>query len=247
MKIAVISDIHGNMEALEAVMEDIKKAGCEKVFTLGDYAMAGPEPAIALDWAMSKAENPNYYMIQGNTDLMIVDYTDKLYNELKDKAPVMAEALKDDFLRINPNQKDFLRNLPIQREVELEGVKFLLVHGSPRRNNEDILPDTRMSEVESMLHNVDANVVLCGHTHIPCGFQTHTKQTVVNAGSVGRPFTPEPKSCWLKITATNGQCVFEHRFVEYNIDRASRKLRKREFMGANKLANTLLDPKLRHF
>ena len=71
MKIAVISDIHGNMEALEAVMEDIKKAGCEKVFTLGDYAMAGPEPAIALDWVMSKAENPNYYMIQGNTDLMV--------------------------------------------------------------------------------------------------------------------------------------------------------------------------------
>ena len=248
MKIAVISDVHGNMEALESVMDDIKKEGCEKIFALGDYAMAGPEPAAAVDWFLKESvENPDFKMIQGNTDLMIADYSDKLYNELKDKAPVMAEALKDDFLRLNSIQKDFLKNLPIQLELEEEGVKILLVHGSPRRNNEDILPDTSMAEVERMLRNVDAEVVLCGHTHIPCGFQTSTKKTVVNAGSVGRPFTPEPKSCWLKITVEDGKCVFEHRFVEYNIDRASRKLRKREFMGANKLANTLLDPKLRHF
>lgn len=247
MIIAAFSDVHGNMEALEAVMEDIEKKHCEKIFTLGDYAMAGPEPSVAVDWFMEKANNPKFSMIQGNTDLMIADYTEKTYNDIKDKAPVMAEALKDDFLRLNPNQKNFLKNLPMQLEIEEDGVKFLLVHGSPRRNNEDILPDTSMVNVQSMLANVDANVVLCGHTHIPCGFQTETKQTVVNVGSVGRPFTPEPKACWLKITVKDGKCVFEHRFVEYNIDRASRKLRKREFMGANKLANTLIDPKLRHF
>ena len=82
---------------------------------------------------------------------------------------------------------------------------------------------------------------------MPCGFQTETKQTVVNVGSVGRPFTQNPKSCWLKITVNNGQCMFEHKFVAYNIDRAALKLRKRTFIGANKLANTLIDPKLRHF
>ena len=247
MIIAAFSDVHGNIEALEAVMADIEKARCERVFVLGDYAMAGPEPSVAVDWFMEKFNDSAYSLIQGNTDLMIADYTEKTYNDIKDKAPVMAEALKDDFLRLNPQQKNFLKELPVQQEIEEGGGNFLLVHGSPRRNNEDILPDTSMTEVERMLHNVDANVVLCGHTHIPCGFQTSTKQTVVNVGSVGRPFTPEPKACWLKITVKNGKCVFEHRFVEYNIDRASRKLRKREFMGANKLANTLIDPKLRHF
>ena len=159
----------------------------------------------------------------------------------------MAEALKNDVEILNPVEKDFLKNLPIQLEVVEGGVKFLLVHGSPRKNNEDILPDTPLQEVERMLLNVKADVILCGHTHIPCGFQTSTRQTVVNVGSIGRPFTPESKACYLIITVENGQCVFEHQFVEYDKERASRKMKKREFIGADKLAGMLLDPKERHF
>jgi predicted phosphodiesterase len=186
-------------------------------------------------------------MIQGNTDLMIADYNEELYSNIKEKAPIMAEALKDDVQILNYIQKDFLKTLPIQLQVEVEGVKFLLVHGSPRKNNEDILPDTPFEVVEEMLVNVDADVVLCGHTHQPCGFQTTKKQTVVNVGSIGRPFTPEPKSCYLVITVKDGKCVFEHRFVEYEKEQAAENLRKRKFAGAEKLADMLIDPKQRHF
>ena len=247
MKIAVISDIHGNMEAVNSVMDDIREQECEKLFVLGDYAMAGPEPQAAVEYFMQKANDENVCMIQGNTDLMIADYSDKLYSLLKEKAPVMAEALKDDANILDDSGKVFLKNLPAQIEVVIEGVKFLLVHGSPRRNNEDILQDTPLSEVEKMLEGVNADVILCGHTHIPCGFQTSTKQTVVNDGSVGRPFTPEPKSCYLIVTVTNGKCVFEHRFVEYDNKKASEKIRQRSFEGAEKLAETLLNPERRHF
>ena len=247
MKIAVISDIHGNMIALDAVLEDMKEAGCEKVFVLGDYAMAGPEPDMVVDWFFSNKYDHNFKMIQGNTDLMIADYTEELYSNIKSKAPIMAEALKDDVRILNHIQKDFLKTLPIQLQVEEEGVKFLLVHGSPRRNNEDILPDTPLEAVEDMLKNVDADVILCGHTHQPCGFQTSKKQTVVNVGSVGRPFTPEPKSCYLIITVKDGKCIFEHRFVEYDKERAAENLKKRSFEGADKLAGMLIDPKQRHF
>ncbi len=247
MKIAVISDIHGNMEAIEAVMDDISKNSCNKIFVLGDYAMAGPEPSDTVEYFMKRKDNPVFKMIQGNTDLMIANYTDELYEGLKEKAPIMAEALKNDVEILNPVEKEFLKSLPIQLEVTEGGVKFLLVHGSPRKNNEDILPDTSLPEVERMLLNVNAEVILCGHTHIPCGFQTSTRQTVVNVGSVGRPFTPEPKACYLIITVENGQCVFQHHFVEYDKERASKKLKKREFLGADKLAGMLLDPKERHF
>ena len=163
------------------------------------------------------------------------------------KAPVMAEALKNDCSVLNFIHKDFLRNLPTQIQVSEEGVNILLVHGSPRRNNEDILPDTPLTEVEKMLEHVDANLILCGHTHIPCGFQTSTKQTVINVGSVGRPFTDEPKSCYLKLTITNGECLFEHRFVQYNKEKAATKLRSRTFTRADKLADMLLNPTIRHF
>ncbi len=247
MKIAVISDIHGNLTALDAVLEDIEKQGCEKIFVLGDYAMAGPRPSETVNWFMKQQGNPNYKMIQGNTDFMIANYTDELYDSVKDKAPIMAEALKDDVKILNIIQKDFLKNLPIQLQVEEEGVKFLLVHGSPRKNNEDILPDTPVSKVEEMMKNVEADVVLCGHTHIPCGFQLPNKKTVINVGSIGRPFTPEPKSCYLKLTVENRKCLFEHRFVEYDIKTASDILRKRMFKGSDKLAEMLSNPKLRHF
>ena len=247
MKIAVISDIHGNMEAINAVMQDIESKNCEKIFVLGDYAMAGPEPSQAVGFFMSKQYDLNYTMIQGNTDLMIAEYNTKLYETLKTKAPVMAEALKNDAKILSKTEKMFLKCLPIQQEIDIEGVKFLLVHGSPRKNNEDILPNTPMQEVEKMLKNVDANVILCGHTHIPCGFQLENKKTVVNVGSVGRPFTPEPKSCYLIISVEKGRCVFEHQFVEYNNERASEKLKNRAFAGAEKLAMTLLNPQERHF
>lgn len=247
MKIAVISDIHGNMEAVEAIMEDIAKQKCDKIFVLGDYAMAGPEPNCTVDYFLNKQNNPNFRMIQGNTDLMIADYSDELYDTLKEKAPVMAEALKNDVEILNPVQKSFLKNLPIQLEITEGGVKFLLVHGSPRKNNEDILPTTPLKKVEEMVADVDADVILCGHTHLPCGFQTSKKQTIVNAGSIGRPFTPEPKSCYLTIIVNNGECLFEHHFVEYDKERAANKLKQRNFKGAKKLANMLLNPKERHF
>lgn len=247
MKIAVISDIHGNLEALEAVMMDIQKEGCEKIFVLGDYAMAGPDPAATVDWFFQKQFDSKFKMIQGNTDLMIADFNNELFEFIQNRAPIMAAALKNDVEILNSVQKDFLKHLPIQLQVEEEGVKILLVHGSPRKNNEDVLPETPMSEVEKMLENVEADVVLCGHTHLPCGFQTSQKKTVVNVGSVGRPFTAEPKSCYLKLIVNNGKCVFEHKFVEYNKKYASEKLRKRSFVGADKLADMLLNPTVRHF
>ncbi len=247
MKVAVISDIHGNMQALEAVMKDINNRGCEKIFVLGDYAMAGPEPVQAVQYFMDKQIDNSYTMIQGNTDLMIADYSENTYDMLKENAPIMAEALRNDSELLYDSEKIFLKNLPTQLEIELDGIKILLTHGSPRRNNEDILPTTPIEEIEKMLENVSADVVLCGHTHLPCGFQTSSKKTVVNVGSIGRPFTPEPKSCYLTIDILDGKCVFEHHFVEYDKNMASEILRKRRFFGADKLADMLLNPKERHF
>ena len=246
-KIAVISDIHGNFEALSSVLENIKNHNCDYIFILGDYAMAGPEPKKVVKFFIDKLNDYKYSLIQGNTDFMIANYTDELYKNLKTKAPVMSEALKNDVLLLEESEREFLKNLPQQLEKEVEGVKFLLVHGSPRKNNEDILPSIPLNEVEEMIKNVKADVVLCGHTHIPCGFQTSTKQTVVNVGSVGRPFTDEPKSCYLIITVENGKCLFEHQFVKYDNEKAAQKILQRNFLGVEKLANTLLNPQERHF
>lgn len=244
MKVAVISDIHGNFQALESVMADYQLQGCKKVLCLGDYAMAGPQPRRVLEYIMGNSSN--WTMIKGNTDKMITDFTLKMYEDLNKKYPVMANALLDDADIIEKDKKDFLKSLPEKREVIIEGVSTLLVHGSPRRINEDIMPNMRISEVQEMIMEETADLILCGHTHVPCGYQTMTKQTVVNVGSVGRPMTGIPKANYAIIDFNNGTFTVEHRSVEYDYILAAELIRARGFDGATDLADQLIVPILRH-
>lgn len=248
MKIAVLSDVHGNLLALEAVLEDIRRKSCEKILFLGDYALAGPEPGDTVNFCMSLSEHENIEMIQGNTDKMIADYSEEVYENVAKGAPIMANALKQEAEQLSDNQLKFLKELPVQKELTVDGIKILMVHGSPRRNNEDIMPTTPLEEVEKMISGVDANLILCGHTHIPCGFQTNTGQTVVNDGSVGRPFTENPEACYVIIsTKGSGDFEVEHNFVKYDNYQAAKKLAERTFDGADKLAHMLIHPTQRHF
>lgn len=243
MRVGIISDIHANFQALEAVLEDIKEQNCEKILCLGDLAMAGPEPVKVIDFVKNKKD---WEVIQGNTDKMIAEYTPELAKTVKSIFPVMGNALDDDVSIISKEQKEYLKNLPPQKELEIEGTKILMVHGSPRRNNEDILPETSLKELEKMLIGVNADLIFCGHTHVPCGFQTNSKKTVVNVGSVGRPMTKNPQSCYVVADFSNGEFTIEHRLVDYDRELASDIMKQRNFDGAEKLAEMILHPKDRH-
>lgn len=245
MKVAVISDIHGNLQALESVMADYQMQGCERVLCLGDLAMAGPQPKIILEYIMDKIDN--WTIIQGNTDKMIAEFNLKMYDELLPQIPVMANALLDDVDILDKDKKEFLASLPERKEIVIEGVSVLMVHGSPRRNNEDILPNMKISDVQEMIKGETSNLILCGHTHIPCGYQTLSAQTVVNVGSVGRPMTGIPKANYAIIEFNNGSFTVEHREVEYDYELAAEIIRQRQFEGADELADQLIMPVLRHF
>ena len=242
MKYAVISDIHGNMQALNAVLEHITQQKVDHILCLGDLAMAGPEPDKAVDFIKTQ----NWQIIQGNTDNMIAGYSEYLFENLKQKAPVMANALKYDVSEIKQENIEFLANLPKNIELSLEGVKILLVHGSPRKQDENIFPNLSDEEVTQMTSNTDANLILCGHTHIPCGYQLKNKKTVVNVGSVGRPFTDKPLSCYAIVNFENGGFEVEHHYVDYDKNEASEILKLRNFNGSDKLAKMLINPVERH-
>ena len=240
MKIAVISDLHGNMQALEAVLNDIKKEKCEKIFCLGDIAMAGPEPSKTVDKIQHMISDTDFTIIQGNTDEMISNCDNQMIHMLEENNPVMAHALECDVTVLSEEQKNFLRDLPKKKEININGIKILLVHGSPRKNNENIFPDLKIEEVEEMIAGTDANIIFCGHTHVPCGYQTNTKQTVVNTGSVGRPFSQEPKSCYAVLEINDKEYTIKHNLVDYDYQTAAKILGERDFEGADKLAQMLI-------
>ncbi len=249
MKIAIISDIHGNMQALESVLKDIEIEDCDKIFCLGDLAMAGPQPIETIEKIQELMLTKDFTIIQGNTDEMIADYNKMQVEALRKMNEIMGNALEDDQKIIPVRQKEFLRHFDKTKELEINGVKIFLAHGSPRKNNENILPGMPLEEVEKMIAGVDADVIFVGHTHLPCGYQTSTNQTVVNVGSVGRPFTPKPDACYaiLEIDEDEeGEFMVRHSFVNYDREKAAELLRQRDFAGAEKLAEMLISPTERY-
>lgn len=240
MKIAIISDIHGNNEALDVVLKDIEEQKCDKIFCLGDLAMAGPEPSRVVNRIQNMLKNNNFLLIQGNTDEKLGTYNEDFEKMLDEKVPVMASAYRADLKELSSDEKEFLANLPENMVVEENSVKIMLCHGSPRKNDENITGDLPVEKVEEIVAGTDADVIFCGHTHVPCGFATNTGKTVVNVGSVGRPFAENPKACYAIINiAENGDYEIEHRLLKYDIETAAKKLENRNFVGCDKLAAML--------
>lgn len=242
MKIAVISDIHANLHALTAVINDIERQKVDKIFALGDYVMAGPQPVETLKFILTQP----WEMIQGNTDKLICDYSEKTYEDVKKAFPVMGEALKYDMSLLPPKYIEFLKSLPAEKMIEIDGIKIHLVHGSPRRNNENIYPDLKLETIEEMVADSKADLILCGHTHIPCGYQLNNNKTVVNVGSVGRSMTPNAMPCYAILDINNGEFTIEHHFVDYQRGFAADIIRSHNFEGADKLAEMLFDTTKRH-
>lgn len=242
MKIAVISDIHANLHALTSVILDFQDRDVDRVFALGDYAMAGAQPVETMQFVLTQP----WEMIQGNTDELIANYNDEIYELVKGNFPVMGEALKYDVSVLPLKCKEFLKNLPKEKILTVEGVKIHLVHGSPRKNNENIFPNLPLELVEEMCASTDANLILCGHTHVPCGYQLTSKKTVINVGSVGRSMTDDAMPCYLLLDVKNGEFAAEHIFVDYDRDTVAEIVRNHNFEGADKLAKMLYNTKERH-
>jgi putative phosphoesterase len=181
MRIALISDIHGNRIALDAVLEHIKKTGIDRIFCLGDVATLGPDPIYAIE----KIRELGCTCIMGNHDefllnpRLIDDYIDvKL---IHDSVDWCREQLDHDHLQFI---KTFKRSTKIHLD---QGKEIFLYHGSPRSHMEDILAATPHSFLEKMLDGVRADIMAGGHTHIQM-LRQFEGRLIINPGSVGYPF-----------------------------------------------------------
>lgn len=191
MKVAVISDIHGNIVALKKVLEDIKAEGIRKFILLGDVVLFGPDPAAVMA-ELKKLDIIAW--IKGNTDMFLEEFSpDKEPNHIKQKVQFHFYLYALD--KLSSEDLGFLRNLPEQKSLELMGRNILCVHGSPRSVTEVMDHRVPYEELKEMLEGVKESIILCGHSHIPYIGKVEDKY-VYNAGSIGRPLDDDIKAAY---------------------------------------------------
>jgi len=243
MKIAVISDIHANKDAFSKVLNDIEKFNPDKIFCLGDLILAGYDPNFVCEKIvdLSNKMGENFQIIQGNTDKMVTNCTEEILQNAKKAFPCMGYSLEEDVKITDKKYIDFVRDLPEKKQVVVNNLKIDLVHGSPRNQNENIFPQLMVETVEEMVESSDADLILCGHTHLPCGYSLNSGKTVVNVGSVGRSMTEDRNAVYLQLTIdSNGQFFLEHRVIKYDNNLVSKHILARGFKHCEDLAKMYL-------
>ena len=181
MRIALISDLHANHVALEAVLAHLGRAPVDQVLCLGDVATLGPEPGRVLETLASLGAR----CVRGNHDTFLVEpETLPAYTS----APVIVDTIAWCRDRLTPAQLAQIRAFAPRLEVPLgDGTTLLGCHGSPRSATDDLLATTPGEGVDAMLAGVEAAVIACGHTHLQL-LRQHGGRLLVNPGSVGMPF-----------------------------------------------------------
>ena len=186
MRIAIVSDIHANIAALESIQEPY-----DLLFCLGDLVDYGPQPREAIHWVKERALR----VIRGNHDHALAYEVDCRC------APVMREAsltTRQWHTRLlSQEDKEYLHGLPITERVEIAGASFHLAHAAPAGDLYDyhIVPDASDEVLRERVEGIDADFILLGHTHLPM-LRTIGRTTIVNPGSVGQPRHGDPRASY---------------------------------------------------
>jgi putative phosphoesterase len=177
--VAVLSDIHGVLPVLDAVLAEPDVAAAERIVVTGDHA-AGPLPVEVLDRLVGLGDR--CLLVRGNADRELVEVA-----RGRDSSIDVSNWAGR---RLRPDQVELLDGLPHPLRLEVAGFgTVVFCHGTPRDDDEVVLVDTRMShwaEVFADLDDAD-RVVVCGHTHMPFA-RLVDRRLVVNSGSIGMPY-----------------------------------------------------------
>ena len=180
-RVAVLSDIHGVLPALEAVLAEPEVAAADRVVLTGDIA-AGPQPAEVID--LLRAQGERVLWVAGNADRELVEYRRGKRDDIPDPmGPFAAAALREE-------QVGFLEGLPATLTLSVRGLgRVLFCHATPRDDEEVVLVDSRPARWTEVFDGLDHSVrtVVCGHTHMPY-VRLAQGRLVVNPGSVGMPY-----------------------------------------------------------
>jgi predicted phosphodiesterase len=231
MRIAVLSDVHGNLPALEAVTSHLEgQGGYDEIWVLGDLAIFCPYPAQVLDHLSAL---PQARFVQGNTDGYLVSGRRPPQMAVQDESqwktmPSFLEERDAGFRWTVSNLSYegylFLRGLPFQQRVQIPGYGAVLgLHGSPLGDEVGVWEHTTDADLRDMLSDTECRLLLCGHTHRPLDRSLDSTR-VINVGSVGLPLDGDRRAAYAMLDIEGGKCRSALHRVEYDVDEVLAKL-----------------------
>jgi predicted phosphodiesterase len=237
-RVAALYDIHGNLPALEAVVEDIRRADVDHVVVGGD-AIPGPMPRETLVSLVGLGVPVQF--VHGNGELAVLaqlaatdDPTTVMYWGTRTGGPppepVMA-TLRWTARQLSPELEQLLSSWPKTLRLSISGLgQVLFCHGTPRSEVESFTRSTPEDQLLPVFDGLDAQMVVCGHTHMQFDRMVG-KVRVVNAGSVGMPFQQPPGAYWLLL----GPDV-QLRYTSYDLVGAAERVRATAYPQAKEFA-----------
>lgn len=232
MRIALLSDIHGNSVALDAVLADIAaQGGVDSFWILGDLVALGPDPVGVLDRLVGLKD---VRFIRGNTDR---------YTATGERPPpIVVEAQAEPSLLprllevaqtfawtqgavVAAGRMPWLKTLPLELRCTLpDGARFLGVHASPGRDDGDGLTEAMSDAVaHDLLRQAEADLICVGHTHRPM-HRRLGRQSIVNLGAVSLSRAEDKRASYVLLTADAKGHAIEHRQVAYDRERVAAML-----------------------
>ena len=216
MKILVISDVHGNLEALNEVL----KVPHDIVVFAGDIVDYGPRPAECIE----KIRGAAFKTVRGNHDNAVAFNTDCGCSPAMHKFSVISREYTKKV--VNKEQVEFLQKLPLKETFQIDRKTFFLVHASNSNPLFKYLKPGKTSEEEfkKEFDSIKTDFIIYGHTHIPLILKGVTNSIIINPGSVGQPRDGDPRaSC--AVIDTEKNCV-EIKRIEYNIEKVEKQIKE---------------------
>lgn len=222
--IAVVSDIHGNMWALEAVLRELDRLRPDTVVVGGDLAFGGPAPAESVDLVRRRG----YPAIRGNTDEWVTDPASA-------PDPISRWAAE----RLSDEHRQYVASLPfLWRYGQGAGGDLVVVHATPWSISEVVSPDAGPRLVQRVFDEAKAAAVVYGHIHVAYQRRLDSR-LLANSGSVGMPFDGDQRAAFLTLEESRDGWSAEHHRVPYDIDAAIRAARKSDNPGGERYAKRL--------
>jgi len=230
-RLAIVSDVHGNLTALEAVIEDLRRRRVDRVVHAGDLAFAGAQPAEVVD----RIRELGWPGIVGNTDEML--WRPELQAEQEARAPKLRAMLSVFFEEYAPATAErlgderiaWLRELPAERRLD----DVVLVHASPGDLWRAPMADAPDDELAAVYGGAGAPVAVYGHVHVPF-VRPVGALTVANSGAVGSPFDGDPRTSYLLVEDGVPSVIR----VPYDLDREAAALRASGYPDAERIVET---------